>query len=432
MTAVGEAIPALELGVIADDLTGGVKLASLLEDAGVRCPLVTNVAALQSLDDDVAAVVMGRKILSLPAAEAVADAVRSGRGLLAKGAKQLYYKYSALFSSTARGNIGPVAEALMELTRAETVLFCPARPDRRATVYMGRLFIGSQLLHETPRRNDPVTPMTNANLVELLQSQSDVKVGLLDHNTMRAGQARCERYLAEQAAAGVRFFIVDVVDGDGLAQVAALARNARLTTGSDDYPVALARDWARPRSVPYQPKVSPGGQVAVIAGSCTPKTYRQLARFEKHHPVSRIDLLEAAGDPGRIGRIVDWAGKKLAYGPVGVATTADADGVKRAQAELGREGASALADDILGNVARQLRDRGVRKFVVAGGETSGTVLDALGVHRLDVGAYDELEGGFCQEPGGDPLSLVLKAGGAGSDDFLDLALARLRPQAVAN
>ena len=423
---MGKTLPALELGVIADDLTGGVKLASLLEDAGVRCPLVTSAEALESLDDDVQAVVMGRKILSLPAEDAVADAVRSGRALLAKGARQLYYKYSALFSSTASGNIGPVAEALMELTRAETVLFCPARPNRRATVYMGRLFIGTQMLHETPRRHDPVTPMTNSNLVEVLQSQSRVKVGLLDHTTMRAGEARCARYLAEQTAAGVRFFIVDVVDDAGLAQVASLARNAALTTGSDDYPVALAEGWAIPRRGSWQPGVLPGsGEAVVIAGSCTPKTRRQLARFEQDHPVFRIDLLEAAGDSGLIQRIVDWAAARLPHGPVGVATTADADGVKRAQAELGQEGASALADDILGNVARHLRELGTRKFVVAGGETSGTVMDALAVHRVDVGAYDELEGGFCQESGGDPLSLVLKAGSAGGEDFLDLALARL-------
>ena len=423
---MGKTLPALELGVIADDLTGGVKLASLLEDAGVRCPLVTSVEALESLDDDVQAVVMGRKILSLPAEDAVADAVRSGRALLAKGAKQLYYKYSALFSSTASGNIGPVAEALMELTRAETVLFCPARPNRRATVYMGRLFIGTQMLHETPRRHDPVTPMTNSNLVEVLQSQSRVKVGLLDHTTMRAGEAQCARYLAEQTAAGVRFFIVDVVDDAGLAQVASLARNAALTTGSDDYPVALAEGWARPRRGSWQPGVLPGsGEAVVIAGSCTPKTRRQLARFEQDHPVFRIDLLEAAGDSGLIQRIVDWAAARLPHGPVGVATTADADGVKRAQAELGQKGASALADDILGNVARRLRELGTRKFVVAGGETSGTVMDALAVHRVDVGAYDELEGGFCRESGNDPLSLVLKAGSAGGEDFLDLALARL-------
>jgi uncharacterized protein YgbK (DUF1537 family) len=284
------------------------------------------------------------------------------------------------------------------------------------------------MLHETPRRNDPVTPMTNSNLVEVLQSQSRCKVGLLAHRTMRAGQAACEDALAAASAAGERFFIVDAIDAADLSRVAALARGARLVTGSDDLPVALAQQWpahpgiAKPRPM----SVTGPGQVAVVAGSCTPKTSRQLARFETRHPVYRIDLVDAAGDAGLVDRIVDWAHERLAQGPLAVATTADADGVRRAQAELGAGRASALADSLLGTVAQRLRALGVRRFVIAGGETSGAVMDALGVDRVDVGAYDELEGGLCQTPGSDTLSLVLKAGSAGEDDFMALALARLR------
>ena len=207
-----------------------------------------------------------------------------------------------------------------------------------------------------------------------------------------------------------------------------MAGDARLTTGSDDFPVALAQGWSA-RSGPGKSGLSvpPGtSHIAVIAGSCTPRTVRQLARFETTHPVRRIDLLEARGDGNLGDEVVDWARSRLTQGPVGVATTADAEGVKRAQAELGQEGASALADDILGSVARGLYGHGVRKFVIAGGETSGTVMAALGVDKVAVGPYDELEGGFCQRTGDDPLSLVLKAGSAGSDDFLNLALARLQ------
>ena len=422
----------LELGVIADDLTGGVKVASLLEAAGVRCPLVTSVRALDALDDDVQAVVVGRKLLALPPDRAVADATQSAEALLAKGAKQIYYKYSALFSSTSDGNIGPVAEALTAITGTEHVLFCPARPERNATVYQGRLFLGRQLLHETPRRHDPVTPMTNANLVEVLQSQSRLEVGLLDHRTMRAGKAACERHLAEEGARGVRFFIVDVVDAGDLAQVAALARNMRLVTGSDDLPVALSRHWPAPGSS-RRPPASPApgsGTVAVIAGSCTPKTARQLARFEARHPVYRVDLVDAAGDAGLIDRVSDWAERRLACGALAVATTGDADEVRRAQAELGRDGASALAERILGSVARRLSALGVDRFVIAGGETSGAVLDALGVDRVDVAAYDELEGGLCHTVGENTLSLVLKGGSAGQDDFMTLAVARLQDVAT--
>ena len=417
----------LELGVIADDLTGGVKLASLLERAGVRCPVVTSAEALGTLDADAAAVVVGSKLLARPAPEAVADAVRSARALLARGARQLYYKYSALFSSTARGNIGPVAEALMELTGAEHVLFCPARPERRATLYQGRLFLGAAMLHETPRRHDPVTPMTNSNLVEVLQAQSGVPVGLLNLGTLRSGKAASERHLGERRAAGARFFLVDAIDGTDLDRIAELARDAPLVTGSDDLPVALARSWPASARAAACNAPLPGapGHAVLIAGSCTPKTGRQLARFEEAHPVFRIDLLQAAREDATVERVADWAAQRLVRGPLGVATTTDADGVRRVQAELGREGAAALADDLLGRLARRLHGLGARNFVVAGGETSGAVLDALGVDRVDVAPYDELEGGYCHRPGDEPLSLVLKAGASGDEHFFDMALARL-------
>ena len=418
----------LELGVIADDLTGGMKVAALLEREGVRCPLVTSIDALEALDDEAGAVVVGRKLLAQPPQEARVDAKRTGEALLAKEVKQLYYKYSALFASTARGNIGPVAETLMAITGTDHVFFCPAFPERGATVYQGRRFLGSGMLHESPRRHDPVTPMTNSNLVEVLQAQSRVKVGLLAHGTLAAGTAACEQHVLEQRAGGVRFFIVDTIDQTDLARVAALTRGSALTTGADELPVMLARGWPRPSrsggsrtSLPAAP-----GHEAVIAGSCTPKTGRQLARFEREHPVLRIDLLEAAADAGLVGRAVDWACDRLAHGPLGVATTTDRDGVNRVQHELGREGASALADAVLAAISRALYAHGVRKFVVAGGGTSGAVMESLGVDQVQVSAYDDLYGGYCHRAGPDPLSLVLKSGSVGDDDFLFVALERMR------
>ncbi len=191
----------LELGVIADDLTGGMMVASLLEREGVRCPLVTSVDALNTLDDDTQAVVVGRKLLIQPPDDARADAKHTAEALLAKGTKQIYYKYSALFSSTAHGNIGPVAETLMDLTQADHVFFCPIW--KNTTIYQGRLFLGEIMLHESPRRNDPVTPMTNSNLVEVLQEQSQVKVGLLPYQIVVSGIDACENYISEQKALGV-------------------------------------------------------------------------------------------------------------------------------------------------------------------------------------------------------------------------------------
>ncbi|MDP6507047.1 MAG: four-carbon acid sugar kinase family protein, partial [Planctomycetota bacterium] len=304
----------LELGAIADDLTGGMKVASLLEREGVRCPLVTSGEALETIADDVQAVSVGRKLLIQPPEDARADAKHIAEALLAKKTRQIYYKYSALFSSTARGNIGPVAETLMELTQADHVLFCSAFPERNATIYQGRLFLNSSMLHESSRRNDPVTPMTNSNLVEVLQEQTRVKVGLLPYQILVSGTDAPEQYISEQKKEGVRFFIVDAIDESDLARIAALSKDMPLSTGADPLPVMLSRNWQSDKTQPRTILPPAPGLEAVISGSCTGKSVRQLAEFEETHPVFRIDLVEAAEDPMLIDRIVKWAEDRVGKG----------------------------------------------------------------------------------------------------------------------
>ena len=396
--------------------------------AGIRCPLITSSDALTTLSGEEQAVVVGRKLLALPAHEAVADATATAKALLAAGAKQIYYKYSALFSSTARGNIGPIAEALRTLTKADYVLFCPARPANNATVYQGRLFLGQNMLHETPRRFDPVTPMTNSNLVEVLQSQSQVKTGLLQLRTLRSGCSQARRFLEEQSADNVKFFIVDAIDESDLKLIAALGHVAPFTTGSDDYPVALTNHWGVPPLAHEGRSLLPAapGYTALLSGSCTPKSLRQLARFEERYPVYRIDLLHAAEADGYEEEITHWITQRIRRGPLAVATSADAATVKRVQAALSREGASKVAENLLSRLATRLYDWGVRKWLVAGGETSGKVLDTLGVNRLSVAVHDELLGGYCHTDGTDPMAFVLKAGATGDEDFYATALNRLQ------
>lgn len=416
----------LELGVIADDLTGGMMVASLLEREGVSCPLVTSTEALAGLDQDAEAVVVGRKIRLLPPEEAVADARRSAEALLARRAKRIYYKYSALFMSTDRGNIGPVSECLMALTGADHVLFCPTW--RGATVYLGRLFVNDVMLHESGARRDPATPMTNSNLLEVLQAQSRVGVGLLPLRVLHRGKPATEEFLAEQIRKGTPFLIADAVEGEDVARIAELAANSPLSTGADQLPIYLARSWRR-----GQEKTAPSGLLppapgyqAVLSGSCSPNTNRQIRAFEQRHPLFKVDLPQAARDSSTVDRIIDWASDKLKQGPVGIATTTDHEGVERAQGALGRQGAANLAEDLLARVTRRLHGIGVRKFVVAGGETSGTVIDTLGIDRLRVSPFDHLGGGYCHAAGADPISLVTKAGGAGDEDFFDAALQRMR------
>ena len=414
----------LELGVIADDLTGGMMVASLLEREGVSCPLVTSADALARLDSEAQAVVIGRKIRLQAAPEAVADARLCGEALLDKGVKRIYYKYSALFMSTDEGNIGPVSEALMALTGSDRVLFCPTW--RGATVYLGRLFVNDKLIHETAVSRDPATPMKNANLVEVLQAQSRVKTRLLPRRVLRSGIAAAQAHLAEAVAEGAAFFIVDAIEEGDVELAAGLVADSPLSTGADWLPIFLARNWQgeAARSEPKTLLPPAPGSEAVLAGSCSPKTNRQLKLFEADHELFRVDLVQAADDPDIVDRIIEWAAARLDKGPVGIATTTDHDGVERAQKVLGREGAAGLAEDILGRVTTRLYELGVRKFVVAGGETSGTVIDRLGIDQLRFSSFEELGGGYCHADGG--ISLVTKAGGAGEEDFFLAALLRMQ------
>jgi|TARA_B110000305_G_scaffold223903_1_gene268871 uncharacterized protein YgbK (DUF1537 family) len=422
----------IELGVIADDLTGGMMVASLLEREGVRCPLVTSTDALSQLDAAAEAVVIGRKIRLIPAHEATRDACNSALQLTAAGAKRIYYKYCATFDSTEKGNIGPIAEALMDALNTDRTIACPAFPEYSVTIFQGRMFLGPTMLGESAKQFDPVTPMTNSNLVEVLQAQSKGNVGLLTHASLMSGKEAVQKYLDQRVSAGTGLFIVDAADNDDVTRIAELTSDWPLTTGADALPMFLARTWQK--NQPSDQRLSSTGNdnllppspgyESIIAGSCAEATRRQLDYFELHHPVYRVDLLTANENISE--QIRQWATPLIANGPIAIATSADVAGVQRAQAKFGVEGAAKLADELLGQSARVLHELGARKFVVAGGETSGQVVNALNIGQVQVAPFDNLSGGYCHQAGQEPLSLVLKAGALGDKQFFFTALERMR------
>jgi uncharacterized protein YgbK (DUF1537 family) len=290
------------------------------------------------------------------------------------------------------------------------------------------MFLGGTMLGESMKQHDPVTPMTNSNLVEVLQAQSKAKVGLLPHTVLARGKPASVAHLEAQVANGAHLFVVDAVDDEDVTRIAELTTDWPLTTGADALPMFLARTWMKDQGTVEQRTLLPAapGHEAVIAGSCAPATLQQVASFGEKHPVYQVDLLEADNDPNLIETITTWAAGHIADGPVCITTSADVAGVSRAQEKLGRDGAAALADNILGRAATALHTLGVRKFVVAGGETSGQVIATLGVEQVQVSSFDNLGGGYCHAAGADPLSLVLKAGALGNAEFFFTALERMR------
>ncbi len=419
----------LQLGVLADDLTGGMMVASLLEREGIECPLVTTVAALADIPSSATAVVVARKMRLIPSEEAQAEAEKAVHALQAIGCARLYYKYCATFDSTSEGNIGPAVEAMMSVLGVTQSLFCPAFPEYTVTIFQGRMFLGNTLLGDSFKQYDPVTPMNNSNLVEVLQAQSTKKVGLISHALIRAGGEAVRQHL--EADNAPELYIADAADDDDLARIADFALEWPLTSGADALPVFLARAWLKggqsgsnhfPKSVlPASP-----GKEAFIAGSCASATLTQVTYFEDRYPVFRIDLIAASKDSQYIEKIVDWAKDQVESVPIAVSTSATVEQLTFIQNELGRTGAAKLADQILGDVSVRLYQMGVRNFVVAGGETSGQVINCLGIKRVEVSSFDELGGGYCHQPGSDPISLVLKAGALGKQDFVFSALERMR------
>jgi uncharacterized protein YgbK (DUF1537 family) len=318
----------------------------------------------------------------------------------------------------------------MEAMGADRMVFCPAFPEKYVTVFQGHMFLGTYLMSNTFKQFDPATPMKEANLVNVLQRQTTRKVGLLSHMMLQRGRKAAEAAIEAQVAKGVNFFMVDAIDDEDVMRCAELVGDWACTSGADAMPPFLARAWQKgskkkDKALRHILPPAPGHEV-ILAGSCAPATLNQLNYFEKRHPLFRIDLLEAAAEDDIVSHIVDWAKPHIDSGPIGVATSDTVENVKRIQQTLGITEAAKLADGITGRVAKELYDLGARKFVVAGGETSGQVFGSLGIKKVEVSSFDDLGGGFCHTEKPAPISLLLKAGGIGDEDLFFQGLDRMR------
>ncbi len=421
-------------GVIADDLTGGMETAAMLVAAGIDCAFVTDASAVAELGE-VEAIVVAQKTRVIAADEAVARSKAAAEALLTRSVRQIFFKYCATFDSTERGNIGPVSDMLMRVTGAAFTGFCPSAPDLKRTVYNGHLFYGMQLISESPKRHDPLTPMTDPDLVRVLQRQARLKVGLLAYPAVRAGGAALQGAANTLASAGIRYFIIDAIDDADLDHVAALTCDWPLMTGNATLVRSYPQLWrdqgllAAPFHRRELPKIN--GTGVVLAGSCAERTLEQLADFEKSRPVLRIDLTKADSAEKVAEQALGWVLSNLDHGPVAVATSADPEGVAAVQAHHGRDRAAELAEQILGKLALALRDNGVRRFVVAGGETSGAVVEHLGIRSLRVGPYGGPGIGNAVTEGDHPVGLCLKSGKLGPVDLFTRALSAMQTRGMA-
>ena len=415
----------LVLGCIADDFTGATDLANNLVRAGMRVVQTIGVPA-GPLDADVDAVVVALKSRTIAPAEAIAQSLDALRWLQAQGAQQIYFKYCSTFDSTPEGNIGPVTEALMEALGTDFTIATPAFPDNGRTVFKGYLFAGDVLLNESGMQNHPLTPMTDPNLVRVLQAQCTRKVGLIDHAVVARGADAIDARIAQLKAEGVSIAIVDAVSNDDLLRMGpALAKLPLLTAGSG-VAIGLPANFGLAPSSQASALPKAGGKTAVVSGSCSLATNRQVLDFiQRGGAAMAIDPLRIAAGVDVTAEVLAWAAPLIDQGPVLVYSTAEAGAVKSVQGRLGVEEAGAMVERTIAAIARGLVERGVHQLVVAGGETSGACVQALGIAQMQIGPQIDPGVPWCHarcdaapEAG---LHITLKSGNFGSDDFFTKA-----------
>ncbi|WP_207539448.1 3-oxo-tetronate kinase [Sabulicella rubraurantiaca] len=408
------------LGCIADDFTGATDLASMLVRNGMTAVQTIGVPDGKLPKAD--AVVVALKSRTIPAEEAVAQSLAACDALLAAGAKQILFKYCSTFDSTDAGNIGPVAEALLRRLQSGFAIACPAFPANGRSVFQGHLFVGAALLSESGMQDHPLTPMTDPNLVRVLARQCQGSVGLIPFAVVEAGEAAIRREMTRLSEAGRRLAIADAVTDGHLVALGAACAGHALITGGSGIAMGLPENFRRAGLLPARenagalPEVQ--GACAVVAGSCSRATLGQVGLARDHVPTLELDALATPDADALAGQAASWMDGKLSgERPVVIAASAPPERVAALQARLGRDAAGALVEETLARVAEALVERGVRRLVVAGGETSGAVVQRLGVRSLRIGGEIDPGVPWCWTEAAGGMRLALKSGNFGARDF---------------
>ena len=416
------------LGCIADDFTGATDLANMLVRGGMRTVQSIGIPSAEvtaGLDAD--AIVIALKSRTIPVAEAVEQSLAALAWLREQGCEQIFFKYCSTFDSTAAGNIGQVSEALLAALDSDFTLACPAFPENGRTIFRGHLFVQDQLLSESGMQHHPLTPMTDANLVRVLQSQTGLNVGLLRYDTVSQGVDQVRARIAELRAQGIGMAIADALSDKDLYTLGAACADLPLLTGGSGLALGLPENFRRAGKLrDFDASKLPavlGGEV-VLAGSASVATNGQVAAWlEAGRPALRIDPLAlAAGEPV-VSRALAFARDNEQT--VLIYATSSPEEVKAVQNQLGVEQSGSLVENTFGEIAQGLRQSGVRRFVIAGGETSGAVVQALGVQLLQIGAQIDPGVPATVSNTDEPLALALKSGNFGSRDFFSKALTQL-------
>ncbi|KNG95285.1 3-oxo-tetronate kinase [Pseudaestuariivita atlantica] len=404
----------MKLGLIGDDFTGSSDLANTLAKEGMRVVQYTGVPE-HDADPSVEAGVVALKSRSIPVADAVAQSLAALDWLRAQGCTQFFFKYCSTFDSTPEGNIGPVADALADALGARQVIVCPAFPGTGRSVYQGHLFVNDRLLNESGMQNHPLTPMTDPDIRRWLAPQTTGTVGHVATQDVFAGPEAIRAALAREDAAGHRLIVVDAIRDADLRDIGTAARDLPLVTGGSGVALGLPANFG---CIPGTPDwQGQAGPAICLSGSCSIATRAQVAEHRARNPARELgaeEVIEGRLDPDEVARwLLAQDGLPLAY------SSADPDIVAEVQARYGRDRAGHAFEEFFAATARAAVAQGATRVITAGGETSGAVVEGLGLGELRIGP--EIDPGVPALRARDDLVLALKSGNFGAPDFFDKA-----------
>lgn len=410
----------MRLGVIADDFTGATDIASFFVQNGMSTVQINGVPDhADRLNADV--IVVSLKSRSCPADEAVTKSLQALAWLQQQGCERFYFKYCSTFDSTAKGNIGPVTDALLTALGEKMTAVSPALPVNGRTVYQGYLFVMDQLLSESGMRHHPVTPMTDSNLLRLMESQATGQAGLITSQTLDHGCEAVRERLDKLAEQGVRYVVFDALNESHLLTQGESLRDMTLVTGGSGLAIGLARQWAKPGWDREQACAEgrPGsGPAVVLSGSCSTMTQRQVGRYRQQAPAQTIDIARAMQQQEAYTiELCEWIEQHSTdeLAPM-LFATAEPETLRLNQQRYGAEQSSEAIEQLFASVASRLQQRGWERFIVAGGETSGVVAQALGIDTFHIGPVIS-PGVPWVRAVSQPISLALKSGNFGDENF---------------
>ncbi|WP_417436688.1 3-oxo-tetronate kinase [Idiomarina abyssalis] len=415
------------LGCVADDFTGASDLASFLVESGMSTVQIIDVPASdQLLMDDVDAVVVALKSRTQPVSEAIKDSIAALEWLKAKGCQQFYFKYCSTFDSTTKGNIGPVVDAMLDNLGERYTIACPSLPVNGRTVFNGHLFVNGELLNESGMEFHPLTPMTDSNIVRVMAQQSQGKVSLIDHAVVEAGPEAIKEAM-KTFSENSRYSVVDAVSNENLMAIAHASEDLKLITGGSGLSIGLADNYVKKGLFEkrYDSKALrpvEGGTV-ILSGSCSAMTRAQVAHYKEKNPSLKINPMELEHQSQTIEEAVNWYQSASLQGriPVLIYATDEPENINKYKHVLGEQKASQLVEDFMYELANALSRRGVCRFIVAGGETSGSVVKALKVTSLKIGESIAPGVPVVQSTEAPYFLLALKSGNFGQVDFFDRA-----------